>query len=172
MDIVLSMSQQWMWGNCKLKKTKADGIDYPLIRFQFWSMFEDSRIGISLKGSFVWLYFVVVNQGCCRSSQCNLLDSILWLDTNTILNHIYVVFITLVSNDISEWGSVSPIYALLGYWSVVSAIYTFFFLFIWLFLSFSRIVLVTFNKRWFHAFSLDQFLVQVKGSFFPMLFAL
>ena len=127
MDIVLSMSRQWVWGNYKLKQAKADGIDYPLIRFQFWSMFGDSRIGISLKGSSVWLYFVVVNQGCCRSSKYSLLDSILWLDTNTILNHIYVVFITLVSNDISEWGSVSPIYVLLRYWSVVSAIYTIFF---------------------------------------------
>ena len=127
MDIVLSMSHQWVWGNCKLKQTKADGIDYPLIRLQFWSMFGDSRIGITLKDSSVWLYFVVVNQGCCRFSKYSLLDSILWLDTNTILNHIYVVFITLVSNDISEWGSVSPIYVLLGYWSVVGAIYTFFF---------------------------------------------
>ena len=127
MDIVLSMSRQWVWANYKLKQTKADGIDYPLIRFQFWSMFGDSRIGISLKGSSVWLYFVVVNQGCCRSSKYSLLDSILWLDTNTILNHIYVVFITLVSNDISEWGAVSPIYVLLRYWSVVSAIYTIFF---------------------------------------------
>ena len=130
MDSVLSLSHLWVWGNCKLKRTKADGIDYRLIRFQLWSMFEDSRIGISLKGSSFWVYLVVINQECFISSQYNLLDSILWFDTNAILNHIYVVFITLVSNDISEWGSVSPIYLLLGYWSVISVKYTIFFLYI------------------------------------------
>ena len=149
MDSVLSLSHQWVWGNCKLKRTKADGIDYSLIRFQFWSMFEVLELQFHLKCSCVWVHLVVVNQGCCRSSQYNLLESILWLDTNTILNQIYVVFITLVSNDILEWGLVSPINSFQGY-SVISVIYTIFipfFFFISFFLSFSHIVLVNFNLR-------------------------
>ena len=95
MDSVLSLSHQWAWRNRKLKRIKTDGIDYPLMRFQFWNMFEDPELG--LKGSSLWVYLVVVNQGCCRSSQYILLDSMLWLDANTTLNQIYVLFITFVS---------------------------------------------------------------------------
>ena len=80
MDSVLSLSHQWAWRNRKLKWIKTDGIDYPLMRFQFWNMFEDPELG--LKGSSLWVYLVVVNQGCCRSSQYILLDSMLWLDAN------------------------------------------------------------------------------------------
>ena len=80
MDSVLSLSHQWAWRNRKLKRIKTDGIDYPLMRFQFWNMFEDPELG--LKGSSLWVYLVVVNQGCCRSSQYILLDSMLWLDAN------------------------------------------------------------------------------------------
>ena len=95
MDSVVSLSHQWAWRNRKLKRIKTDGIDYPLMRFQFWNMFEDPELG--LKGSSLWVYLVVVNQGCCRSSQYILLDSMLWLDANTTLNQIYVLFITFVS---------------------------------------------------------------------------
>ena len=67
------------------------------MRFQFWSMSEDSRVGILLRGSFVWVCLVVLNEGCCSSGQYNLPDRMLQLDANTTLNQSYVLFITLVN---------------------------------------------------------------------------
>ena len=96
MDSVLSLQDQWAWGNLKLQRTKADGIDYLSMRFQFWSMSKDSRVGILLRGSSVRVCLVVLNQGCCSSRQYNLLDRMLRLDANTTLNQSYVLFITLV----------------------------------------------------------------------------
>ena len=60
-------------------------------------MSEDSRVEILLKGSFVRVCLVVLNQGCCSSGQYNLPDRMLRLDANTTLNQIYVLFITLVN---------------------------------------------------------------------------
>ena len=40
-------------GSLKLYQAKADWIDYISMRFQFWSMPENSRVGIPLKGSSV-----------------------------------------------------------------------------------------------------------------------
>ena len=79
-------------GKPKLQWTKADEIDYHSMRFQFWSMSEDSRVGILLRDS-----SVLSNQGCCSSGQYNLPDKILRLDANTTLNQSYVLFITLVN---------------------------------------------------------------------------
>ena len=67
------------------------------MKFQFWSMPEDSRVGILLRGSSVQICLVVLNQGCCGSSQYNLPDRMLRLDSNTTLNQNYVLFITLVN---------------------------------------------------------------------------
>ena len=67
------------------------------MRFQFWSMSEDSRVGILLRGSSVRVCLVVLNQGCCGSGQYNLPDRMLRLDANTTLNQSYVLFITLVN---------------------------------------------------------------------------
>ena len=43
------------------------------MRFPFWSISEDSRVRILLRGSSVRVCLVVLNQGCCDSSQYNLL---------------------------------------------------------------------------------------------------
>ena len=67
------------------------------MRFQFWNMSEDSRVGILLRGSSVRVCLVVLNQRCCGSSQYNLPDRMLQLDANTTLNQSYVLFITLVN---------------------------------------------------------------------------
>ena len=67
------------------------------MRFQFWSMSEDSRVGILSRGSSVRACLVVLNQGCCSSGQHNLPDRMLRLDANTILKQSYVLFITLVN---------------------------------------------------------------------------
>ena len=67
------------------------------MRFQFWSMSEDSRVGVLLRGSSVRVCLVVLNQGCCGSGQYKLPDMMLRLDANTILNQSYLLFITLVS---------------------------------------------------------------------------
>ena len=67
------------------------------MRFQFWSMSEDSRVGILLRGSPVRVCLVVLYQGCCSSGQYNLPDRMLRLDANTTLNQSYVLFITLVN---------------------------------------------------------------------------
>ena len=97
MDSVLSLEHQWAWGNLKLLRTKTDGTDYLSIRFQFWSMSEDSGIGILLRGPSVQVHLVISNQGCCGSSQYNLPDRMLQLNANTNLNQSYVFFITLVN---------------------------------------------------------------------------
>ena len=60
-------------------------------------MSEDSRVGILLRGSFVRVCLVALNQGCCSSGQYNLPDRMLRLDANTTLNQSYVLFITLVN---------------------------------------------------------------------------
>ena len=67
------------------------------MRFQFWSMSEDSRVEILLRGSSVRVCLVVLYQGCCGSGQYNLPDRMLPLDANTTLNQSYVLFITLVN---------------------------------------------------------------------------
>ena len=43
------------------------------MRFPFWSLSEDSRVRILLRGSSVRVCLVALNQGCCDSSQYNLL---------------------------------------------------------------------------------------------------
>ena len=68
------------------------------MRFQSWSMCDDSRVGILLRGSSVRECLVVLNQGCCGSSQYNLTDMMLRLDANTTLNKSYLLFITLINN--------------------------------------------------------------------------
>ena len=67
------------------------------MRFQFWSMSQDSRVEVLLRGSSVRVRLVVLNQGCCGSGQHNLPDRMLRLDANTTLNQSYVLFITLVN---------------------------------------------------------------------------
>ena len=112
--------------------------------FQFWNMFEDSRVQILLRGSSVRVCLVVLNQGCCGSGQYNLPDRMLRLDANTTLNQSYVLFITLVnityqSGDqylpsIHSWDS-SP-------WQVL---YIPLFCFVCVFLTVCRVVLVFFK---------------------------
>ena len=114
------------------------------MRFQFWSMSEDSRVEILLRGSSVRVCLVVLNQGCCGSGQYNLPDRMLRLDANTTLNQSYVLFITLVnityqSGDqylpsIHSWDS-SP-------WQVL---YIPLFCFVCVFLTVCRVVLVFFK---------------------------
>ena len=67
------------------------------MRFQFWSMSEDSRVEILLRGSSVRVCLVVLYQGCCGSGQYNLPDRNLRLDANRTLNQSYVLFITLIN---------------------------------------------------------------------------
>ena len=67
------------------------------MRFQFWSMSEDSRVRTILTGSSVRVCLVVLNQGCCGFGQYNLPDRMLRLDLNTTVNQSYVLFITLVN---------------------------------------------------------------------------
>ena len=114
------------------------------MRFQFWSMSEDSRVEILLRGSSVRVCLVVLYQGCCSSGQYNLPDRMLPLDANTTLNQSYVLFITLVnityqSGDqylpsIHSWDS-SP-------WQVL---YIPLFCFVCVFLTVCRVVLVFFK---------------------------
>ena len=120
-------------------------------------MFEDPEL--ELKGSSLWVYLVVANQGCCRSSQYILLDSMLWLDANTTLNQIYVLFITFVSMTYQSGDQYLPsIHSWdIGPWYVL---YTPFFFFRSLFLSFSHIVPVIFNKNNFMRFQLTNFLLK------------
>ena len=65
MGSVLSLSHQWACGNLKLWRFKAYGINDLSMRFQFWSMYEASRVAILLRGSSVRVCLVVLNQGCC-----------------------------------------------------------------------------------------------------------
>ena len=67
------------------------------MRFQFWSMSEDSRVEILLRSSSVRVCLIVLNQGCCGFGQYNLPDGMLRLDANTALNQSYVLFIALVN---------------------------------------------------------------------------
>ena len=67
------------------------------MRFQFWSLSEDSRVGVLLRASSVRVCLVVLNQICCGSGQYNLPDRMLQLDANTTLNQSYALFITLVN---------------------------------------------------------------------------
>ena len=67
------------------------------MRFQFWNMSEDSRVGILLGDSSVQVCLVVLNQGYCGSGQYNIPDRMLWLDAYTTLIQSYVLFITLVN---------------------------------------------------------------------------
>ena len=61
-------------------------------------MSEDSRVKILLRGSSGRVCLVVLNQGYCGSSQCNLPDRMLWLDdASATLSQSYVLFITLVN---------------------------------------------------------------------------
>ena len=45
--------------------TKVDGIDKPSVSFQLWSVSEDSKAAISLKGVFCRVCYVVLYQGYC-----------------------------------------------------------------------------------------------------------
>ena len=57
---------------------------------------EDSRIGISLRSSFVRVFYIISDQGSYRSSQYNLPDRILWLDANaTWIKVTYYLFLRL-----------------------------------------------------------------------------
>ena len=44
------------------ERTKADGIDYLSMRFQFWSISENSRVEILLRSSSVRICLVVLNR--------------------------------------------------------------------------------------------------------------
>ena len=77
-------------------------------------MSEDSRVGILLRGSSVRVCLVVLNQGCCGSSQYNITNRMLRPDANTTLNQSYVLFITLVNITYQSGGSVFPFYPFLG----------------------------------------------------------
>ena len=125
------------------------------MRFQFWSISEDSRGGISLKGSSIRVCLVVATVVMC--------------DANTKLNQSYVVVITLVYMTYLGGDQYLPS---IHPWYVLYIPLFLFFLLGCCFLLFFSLVLVTFNKRYFHAFLLNQFLVQVKLSFLSMLFAL
>ena len=59
--------------------------------FQFYSISDDSKNWISLKGSYVRVCLVVLNQGCLGSSQYDLLDRMLQYNANTTLNQSYEV---------------------------------------------------------------------------------
>ena len=65
-------------------------------------MSEDSIVEILLRGSSVRVCSVVLNQGCCGSSECILLDRMLRLDANTTLNQSFVLFVTLVNIMVSK----------------------------------------------------------------------
>lgn len=107
------------------------------------------------------LKYVVLNQGCCGSSQHNLPDGMLRLDANAALDQSYLFSITLVNmtyksrdqyrSSIHSWDS--------GLWQ---ALYVppFFYYYSWrFFLVLFRAVLKTFNKRCPLAYTPDQFLV-------------
>ena len=78
-------------------------------------------VGLSLRGFFVDVRYVVLNQGCCGTCQYNLPDLMLWHNFNATLNQNYVIPITLVSITYPGRGSVSPIYSFLdsGPWKVL-----------------------------------------------------
>ena len=80
MDLAISLEHQWAWRNLTLWQTKGDGIDYLLMRFQLWSMFEYSRVVLLSRGSSIRQCLVLLNQGYFGTSQCNLLDSMLRLN--------------------------------------------------------------------------------------------
>ena len=46
------------------------------MRYQFSNLSEHIRVEISLKSSSARVYFVILNQTCCKSSQYSLLDMI------------------------------------------------------------------------------------------------
>ena len=123
-----------------------------------------------MKGSSVLVRWVLVKQGLRGFSQYKLFDRMLRHHANTTLNQIYQVFITLVN--ITK----QSIYLFPRQWSMLGIIYPivfFFFFLLLLFLKFFfRVVLVTFNNKYFHAILPEKFLVQVKVAFFFMLFAL
>ena len=62
----------------------------PSVRYQLWSLSEDSRIVISLRYLLVRVCYVVLNQGCCKTCPYNLLHRMLPHDFNTALNQSYV----------------------------------------------------------------------------------
>ena len=135
----------------------TNGFGKTLSYNQLWSVSEDSRVVISLRGSFVHVCYVVLNQGCCRTCQYNLLDRMLQHDFNTTLNQGYVILIALVSMTYHSRGSVSPTYPSLGQWSMKSVIcpivFNFFFRQQFLTFPFSACN----NKKYFYACLPDQF---------------
>ena len=110
-----------------------------------------------MKCSSVW---VVLYQGCCRSSQCNLPDRMLRLDFSTILNLSYVIFILWLTCHIKSRISISHLsineivdhgkYYLFPGFSGRCFLFS---------------VLVTFNKRYFLHIYLTSFLFKSKFIF-------
>ena len=73
---------------------------------------------VSLRGFFIHVCYVILNQGFCRTCQYSLPDTMLQHDLNTTLNQIYIILITLFSMRYQSGGLVSPTYPLMGYWSM------------------------------------------------------
>ena len=111
----------------------------------------------------------VLNQRCCGSGQYNLPDKILRLDTDTILNQSYVLFITLVNityqsrdqylQSIHSWDS-NPWQVLYIPFSLI--FFSFLPAVVLNWLSCSACILQTRNKP-------NQFLIQIKVYFFSNL---
>ena len=70
-------------------------------------MSEDFRVVTSLRGFFVRVSYVVLNQGCCETSQYNLPDRMLRHGFNATLNQSYGILITLVSMTYQQEISIS-----------------------------------------------------------------
>ena len=79
-------------------------------------MSEDFSVVISLRGFFVHVCYVILNQGYCGTCQYSLPDTMLWHDFNKTLNQSYVILTTLVDITYQSMRSVSPIYPFLGQW--------------------------------------------------------
>ena len=107
----------------------------------------------------------MLNQGCCGSSQYNLIDRMLQVNAKT-LNQKLFIFQFFGQHYILERGSVSPIYPFLAQWLIVGVIHP---IFLFLFFSLGHCFKLFSEQRlvFSNAYKPNQFLVLNKVSFFP-----
>ena len=136
-------------------------------RFQFRSISEDSKAGIWLKGSSLWVCLVVVtdvNQGCCGS---DLVTTTYLIRCCRLTWHIRAaISISHLSIPVIVVHDKCYISHRFYFFKFRSLLQSSFRMKISFIEDYKHYMLVIFNKRYFHPFLPNQFLVQVKLSFF------
>ena len=130
------------------------------MRFQFWSMYEDSRVEDFIEGFYCSSMFSCLHQECCGSGQYNLPDKMFGLDANTTLNQSYVRFITLIN---ITYQSRDQYFPSNHFWD--SSPWQVLYILLFCFVSVFWVVLVFFQM----CSKPNQFLIQIKVYFYIIL---